>query len=72
MPPPAPLNTPDQILRLALEKERQAHDFYEQLGMSCSVDFVQELLLTLQNEESKHMRLIQDMLGRLEAGRKLV
>lgn len=62
------LTTPDEILQAALEKETQARDFYEELGKNCSVDFVKELLLTLQNEESKHMHLIQKMLGRVDAG----
>ena len=62
------LTTPNEILQAALEKETQARDFYEELGKNCSVDFVKDLLLTLQNEESKHMHLIQKMLGRVEAG----
>jgi rubrerythrin len=60
--------TPDQILRKALEMETQAHDFYSGLASGCSVDFVRELLEKLQNEESKHIRMIQDMISRLESG----
>jgi rubrerythrin len=63
--------TTDEILRKALEKETQAHDFYAELAASCTVDFVKELLLKLQNEEAKHIRMIQDMLGRLESGKSL-
>jgi rubrerythrin len=62
------LTTPNEILQAALEKETQARDFYKELGKNCSVDFVKDLLLTLQNEESKHMHLIQKILGRVEAG----
>ncbi len=65
------LRTPDQILGVALEKESQARDFYEQLALDCSVDFVRELLETLHNEESKHMHLIQKMIERLGTGRHL-
>jgi len=61
-----PLTTPDAILRKALEKETQARDFYAELASRTSVSFVRELLETLQNEESKHVRMIQDMIGRLE------
>ncbi len=68
---PGGLTTPDAILRVALSKEEQARDFYAELETVCAVDFVKELLLTLQNEESKHVRMIRDMLGRLDAGRKL-
>jgi rubrerythrin len=62
------VTTPEQILRKALEKETQARDFYAELAASCSVDLVRELLEKLQNEESKHMRMIRDMIGRLESG----
>ena len=62
------LTTPDEILQAALKMETQARDFYVELEKNCSVDFVKELLLTLQNEESKHMHLVQKMLGRVEAG----
>jgi rubrerythrin len=62
----------DEILRRALEKETRARDFYAELAAGTSVDFVKELLVELQNEESGHMRMIQNMLGRLESGRELI
>lgn len=62
------LTTPDAILRKALEKEQQAHDFYEQHAAHCHIDYVRELLETLQNEESKHIHIIKDMIRRIEAG----
>jgi rubrerythrin len=65
---PHVVTTPEEILRKALEKETQARDFYAELAASCSVDLVRELLEKLQNEESKHMRMIRDMIGRLESG----
>ena len=63
--------TSDEILHKALEKETEAHDFYAELAASCTVEFVKELLLKLQNEEYKHIRMIRDMLGRLESGKTL-
>jgi len=62
------LTTPNEILQAALDKETKARDFYAELEQNCSVDFVKELLLTLQNEESRHMHMIQKMLARVEAG----
>jgi len=59
---------PEKILKAALVKETQAHDLYEELADACPVAFVKELLLTLQQEEAKHMNMIRHMLGRLEAG----
>ena len=63
------LKDPAEILRAALEKETAARDFYAGLARRCHVDFVQELLFRLQNEEEKHMDLIHKMLARLAGGR---
>jgi rubrerythrin len=62
------LTTPNEILEAALNMEMQARNFYAELERNCSVDFVKELLLTLENEETKHVHLIQKMLARVEAG----
>jgi rubrerythrin len=62
------LRTPDEILKKALEKETEASEFYADLAANCSVEFVRELLYRLQSEERKHMKMIRDMLARLEAG----
>jgi rubrerythrin len=69
---PPPMTSLDQILHKALEMETHAHDFYAELALVCTVDFVRELLEKLRNEESKHMHLIQDMLGRLESERPII
>lgn len=58
--------TPIEILRDALVRERQAHDYYEQMLHNCKSDVVVELLETLKNEESRHLRLIQAMIARME------
>ena len=62
------LSTPDQILKKALQKETEARDLYAELADKTSVGFVKELLETLQNEESKHVHMIQEMLRKLAAG----
>jgi len=62
------LKTPVEILKRALEKETEARDLYEELAVGCATDYVKDLLLTLQNEELKHMHMIQAMLRRIEAG----
>lgn len=66
------LTTPDEILRAALEKETQAQNFYAGLAAACSVEFVKELLLTLEAEEAKHVHMIRAMLDRLGAGKRIV
>ena len=64
---PQPTLTTVEILRKALEKEKKARDFYAGLASNCSVVFVRELLEKLQNEESKHIRMIRAMLGKIES-----
>ena len=66
-----PFDTPDKILHAALEKERQARDFYEGLLPACSVGFVKELVEKLMNEESKHIRMVEDIIVRLNLGRDI-
>jgi rubrerythrin len=60
--------TPDEIMKEALVREKQAHDFYQQAAMHCKVQMVRELLEGLQNEESRHIKLIQNMLTKLQIG----
>jgi rubrerythrin len=52
------LRTSDQILQVALAKEKEARDFYDEQAAYCHVDFVKKLLGKLKNEESKHIRLV--------------
>jgi rubrerythrin len=66
------LKTPDGILHAALEKETQSRDFYAGLAAHCSVDYVKQLLEKLEDEELKHMHMIQHMIERLELGRDVV
>jgi len=46
----------------------EARDLYAELADNTSVGFVRELLETLQNEESKHVRMIQELLRKLASG----
>jgi len=65
------LTTPE-ILKEALRRENEARDFYGELAASCHIDFVKELLERLKNEESRHVRWVQDMITRLNAGKDVV
>ncbi|MFO7535966.1 MAG: ferritin family protein [Kiritimatiellia bacterium] len=65
---PVTLHTPEQILRAALAREKQAHDFYENMALHCKVELVRRLLDDLKNEESRHIRLIQALLAKMELG----
>jgi rubrerythrin len=65
----AELKTPMEILTKALEKERQAFEFYSAMLDQTRVRMLQELLATLKDEEQKHMRMIQGRIAELELGR---
>ncbi len=66
--PPPPMMTIEEILATALDKERQARDFYGSLALQCPVEPVRELLQKLENEEHKHFRMIEEMQVRLNLG----
>ena len=66
------LRTPDQILEVALAKEKEARDFYDEQAARCRVDFVRKLLEKLRDEEAKHIRMVQSMMTTLGAGRDIV
>ena len=66
------LRTSDQILQVALAKEKEARDFYDEQIVDCRVDFVRELLEKLKNEESKHIHLVQGMITKLKLGKNIL
>jgi rubrerythrin len=66
------MKTPAEILGAALAREKEARDFYGDLARQCRVDFVRQLLERLKDEESKHVRLIQDMMTKLSRGKDIV
>ena len=66
------LMTPNQLLQVALDKEEEAHRFYDRLLGECRADMVRELLERLKNEEYKHIRMVEEMITRLNLGKALV
>jgi len=65
----ADLKTPMDILTKALEKERQAFEFYSAMLNQTRVRMIQELLATLKDEEQKHIKMTQGKIADLELGR---
>ncbi len=68
MDTPRPISSTGELLKAALAKEQQAHDFYDHAILQCKIKPVQELLERLKDEETRHIRLIRDMLVKLELG----
>jgi rubrerythrin len=66
------LRTLDQILKVALAKEKKSRDFYDEQAAHCRVDFVRKVLEKLKDEESKHIRVVQGMITKLNVGRDIV
>ena len=64
--------TPGAILREALAREQEAQAFYAGLIAHYRVDFIRELAEKLENEEAKHVRLVQEMITRLNLGQDIV
>ena len=62
------LKTPAELLKAALAKEQQAHDFYDHAILQCKLPMVRELLERLKDEESRHIRLVEAMLAKFELG----
>ena len=64
-----PSKTPEEILKIALAKEQQAHRFYQALLNRARTDVLTELLTHLMNEEHKHIKLIERKITALNLGR---
>lgn len=60
-----------EILELAREKEQQAHDFYASMLLRRPPEMVAELLERLMNEESKHTKLVEEMIVQINLGRDI-
>lgn len=61
------LQTPVEILEAALEKEKDAYRFYDDLLNSTTVLIVQELLEHLRDEERKHMLMIEKKIAKFRS-----
>jgi rubrerythrin len=66
------LSTPDRILEVALAKEKEAREFYDEQATRCRVDFVRKLLEKLRDEEARHIRMVEGMMTKLIVGRDFV
>jgi rubrerythrin len=59
---------PDEILDIALQKEKQAYNFYKRLATQTKVDMVRELIEKLCDEEYKHRKMIEEMIAQMSLG----
>lgn len=62
------LSTPMEILEAAIEKEKAAYQFYQELLNNTSVGMLQEIIEHLLQEEYKHIQLIEKKMAALRSG----
>jgi len=62
------LSTPMAILEAALEKEKAAYRFYDQLLHNTNIGILQEIIEHLLEEEYKHIQLIEKKMAALRNG----
>ena len=62
------LSTPMEILEAAIEKEKAAHQFYQELLNNTSIGILQEIIEHLLQEEYKHIQLIEKKMAALRSG----
>lgn len=67
--PQKKLNTPAEILAVALKKEQNAFTFYDKVSKSTDVDFIKELCEQLREEEAKHIKMIENKIVQHNIGR---
>ena len=63
-----PLSTPMEILKAAIEKEKAAYQFYQELLNNTSIGMLQEIIEHLLQEEYKHIQLIEKKMAALRSG----
>jgi rubrerythrin len=62
------LSTPMDILEAAIEKEKAAYQFYEELLNNTNIGMLQEIIEHLLQEEYKHIQLIEKKMAALRSG----
>ncbi len=60
--------TPEEVLNIALAKERASFRYYERLLNQTTTEWVADLLQDLKNQEYKHIRTIERRLEQLRRG----
>jgi rubrerythrin len=59
-------NSVDEILVYAIEKEKEAVDFYTEISQNESLQGVKKTFEDFANEEKKHVKMLEDLEGNKE------
>ena len=57
--------TPLDVLRIALENEKKAYDFYDEMLKKYNSPVIEEILIALKDAEYKHRKIIEDKIAQI-------
>ncbi len=60
--------TPLDVLRIALENEKKAYDFYDEMLRKHNSPLIEEILINLKDAEYKHHKIIEDKIAQINKG----
>jgi rubrerythrin len=60
--------TPEEAIRMAIEREKGAHEFYNQAAKIAKYPGTRQMFESLAKEELKHRQILEDELARVKEG----
>ncbi len=60
--------TPEEAIRMAIEREKGAHEFYNQAAKIAKYPGTKQMFESLAKEERKHRQILEDELERVKEG----
>jgi rubrerythrin len=58
--------TPEEAIRMAIEREKGAHEFYNQAAKIAKYPGTKQMFESLAKEERKHRQILEDELERVK------
>ena len=56
--------TPEEAIRIAIQREKAAHEFYSQAAKIAKYPGTKEMFESLAKEEQKHIRILEEELNK--------
>lgn len=60
--------TPEEAIRMAIEREKGAHEFYSQAAKIAKYPGTKQMFESLAKEELNHRQILEDELERVKEG----
>ncbi len=61
---PDPHTTPDEAIRMAIEREKKAYEFYSRAAREAAYPGTRQMFESLAREELRHQRILEEELNR--------